>query len=227
MNSSFTSQRSGCSQPDTMRSQFAHQLSQAKNKAPVSIAWSQRLVLFFKGIPMVLGLFLMATGYWLLFVWDIKNLERRTRHYRLKMFNTWTTYFRPGTVAQWEEWRQSECAHCGACCEILWRCPFLKTDEQGNSHCSVHSKRPLPCRTFPIDPHSVELISKFRDVERSCSYRFAVIIDQWIEEDKKQKSNEDETTQPTSASPSVNYPPIPTEPAPPALSSLQDSSRSV
>lgn len=191
MNPSLTTQRSAdqihADVPPT--SSFSSQLSQVRDKEPVSIPWQQRLILFLKGIPMFSGLLVMATAYWLFFLWDRKNLERRTRHYRLKLSNTWLTYFRPVKVAQWEEWRQSECAHCGACCEILWRCPFLKTEADGNSHCTIHIKRPLPCRTFPIDPHSVELISKNREVERTCSYRFAVMIDQWIEDDKQQKES--------------------------------------
>ncbi|TNE48843.1 MAG: YkgJ family cysteine cluster protein [Deltaproteobacteria bacterium] len=178
---------------------FEAQLHQAKNKTAEAPPPKERFQLFMKGIPMMFALVIGATAYWMFYLWDFKNLERRTRHYKLKLFNTWMTYFRPVSVNQWEEWRQHECEHCGACCEILWRCPFLKTNEDGNSHCSVHSKRPLPCRTFPIDPRSVELISKHRKAEAACSYRFAVLFDQMIEDDKKEKAQASLPTNTTSS----------------------------
>ncbi len=117
--------------------------------------------------------------YWLVMLWDIKGIGRRSRHYRIKVNNTWRSFFDRAYVTRHEAWRQGECAHCGACCEILWRCPFLRTDKNTqSSYCSVHKSRPLPCRTFPIDPKTVELISVDRSADNGCSYRFQQIIDQ-------------------------------------------------
>lgn len=163
---------------------WSKQLNHVRQEAAPVIEARERASLFLKGLFMFPTLVVAASLYWVAMLWDVKNFERRNSHFRLKLHNTWMTYFRPATVARWSGWRQSECAHCGACCEILWRCPFLSTDKDGNSQCTVHIKRPLPCRTFPIDPQSVELISKKRTAERSCSYRFAVLLDRMIEEQK-------------------------------------------
>ncbi len=171
----------------TQEQSFRSKLEDARQKTVEPLPISERAFLLFKGLWLFPTLFIAATAYWSFFLWDFKNYEKRTSHYKLKLHNTWMTYFRPTSVAQWADWRQKECDHCGACCEILWRCPFLSTDQDGTSHCTVHAKRPLPCRTFPIDPESVELISKKRTLERSCSYRFAVLIDNLIEEQKTEE----------------------------------------
>lgn len=151
---------------------LAQLLSRVRPPAQTSIepiSFGNRVRLFAKGIPMFGLLVLGASLYWLMYIWDVKHLEKRTRHYRLKLRNTFMSYFRPDTVSSWEVWRRSECAHCGACCEILWRCPFLKENDEGVSSCSVHDKRPITCRTFPVDPWSVDMIS---EETRPCSYEF-------------------------------------------------------
>jgi hypothetical protein len=137
---------------------------------------------WFKGFWAVLGLAVGGALYWVLMLWDWRRVGRRTRHFRIKLNNAWRSYFHPAYVKRHEAWRQGECAHCGACCEILWRCPFLRDDGKGNSHCSIHKSRPLPCRTFPIDPKTVSLISVDRPADRGCSYRFQMLIDQKREE---------------------------------------------
>ena len=47
--------------------------------------------------------------------------------------------------------RQGQCNRCGACCKILFRCPFLVEDE-GAFTCSVYDHRPPSCRLFPMVP---------------------------------------------------------------------------
>lgn len=136
------------------------------------------VVHFSKGLVSLWFVVFVGALYWLVMLWDVKQIGRRSRHYRIKVNNTWRSYFDDDYVKKHEAWRQGECAHCGACCEILWKCPFLRTDKTGNSYCSVHKSRPLPCRTFPIDPKTVELISVDRPSDQGCSYRFQQIIDQ-------------------------------------------------
>ena len=60
--------------------------------------------------------------------------------------------------------RQGECSRCGACCKILFKCPFL-TEERGEFTCSVYAHRPPSCRLFPMVP------SDLREVE-GCAFRF-------------------------------------------------------
>ena len=51
--------------------------------------------------------------------------------------------------------RQGECNRCGACCKILFRCPFLGTDAEGQYTCSVYEKRFAQCRLYPL--HAAEM----------------------------------------------------------------------
>ena len=61
--------------------------------------------------------------------------------------------------------RQGECNRCGACCKILFRCPFLGTDAEGQYTCKIYEKRFAQCRLFPL--HAADL----REVEE-CSFTF-------------------------------------------------------
>jgi len=61
--------------------------------------------------------------------------------------------------------RKGECNRCGACCKILFRCPFLGTDAEGQYTCQIYEKRFAQCRLFPL--HAADL----REVEQ-CSYTF-------------------------------------------------------
>jgi uncharacterized protein len=61
--------------------------------------------------------------------------------------------------------RNGECNRCGACCKILFRCPFLAEDDEGQYTCRIYEKRFSQCRLFPL--HAEDL----REVEE-CSYTF-------------------------------------------------------
>ena len=61
--------------------------------------------------------------------------------------------------------RKGECNRCGACCKILFQCPFLGTDAEGQYTCQIYEKRFAQCRLFPL--HAADL----REVEQ-CSYTF-------------------------------------------------------
>jgi hypothetical protein len=139
---------------------------------PPNISFAHRSILIAKGVPVMIFVLISGFVYWLLMLWDHKQIARRTRHWWLKLRNAWQSYFRPRYVALLATQREHECEHCGACCEILWRCPILKVEADGQSRCAAHSKRPLACRTFPTDVQAIEIINKGRPAERACSYRF-------------------------------------------------------
>ncbi len=63
--------------------------------------------------------------------------------------------------------RQGECNRCGACCKILFRCPFLGEDAAGQFTCRIYEHRFSQCRLFPL--HARDL----NELEGQCSYSFA------------------------------------------------------
>jgi hypothetical protein len=62
--------------------------------------------------------------------------------------------------------RRGECNRCGACCEILFKCPFLKNHGDGTTTCGVYEDRPNQCRLFPIEKRDLE------EVRGTCSFYF-------------------------------------------------------
>ena len=62
--------------------------------------------------------------------------------------------------------RRGECNRCGACCRILFRCPFLTTDADGQYTCRIYAMRFSQCRLFPL--HAADL----RELREECSYTF-------------------------------------------------------
>ena len=62
--------------------------------------------------------------------------------------------------------RQGECNRCGACCKILFHCPFLGTDPEGQYICRIYEKRFAQCRLFPL--HAKDLLEV-----PECSFTFA------------------------------------------------------
>ena len=64
------------------------------------------------------------------------------------------------------EKRDGECNRCGACCKILFRCPFLATDAEGQYTCRIYAMRFSQCRLFPL--HAADL----RELGEECSYSF-------------------------------------------------------
>jgi len=61
--------------------------------------------------------------------------------------------------------RQGDCNRCGACCKILFQCPFLGTDAEGQYTCKIYEKRFAQCRLFTLHPKDL------REV-KECSYTF-------------------------------------------------------
>lgn len=81
-----------------------------------------------------------------------------------KMRRFFLSNLRPQQVKAALEKREGECDRCGLCCNIAFRCPFLK-DGEDCSTCTIYEKRPTQCALFPIDPRDL------KDVAR-CSYTF-------------------------------------------------------
>lgn len=65
--------------------------------------------------------------------------------------------------------RQGDCNRCGACCKILFRCPFLGEEEDGRYFCKVYDQRPSQCRLFPISQRDL------RELNGQCSYTFVPV----------------------------------------------------
>ncbi|HVO10113.1 MAG TPA: hypothetical protein VMX54_05100 [Vicinamibacteria bacterium] len=62
--------------------------------------------------------------------------------------------------------RRGECNRCGACCKILFKCPFLGTDAEGQYTCRIYDKRFAQCRLYPL--HAKDLV----ELRGQCSYSF-------------------------------------------------------
>ena len=62
--------------------------------------------------------------------------------------------------------RKGDCNRCGACCKILFKCPFLGTDADGQYTCRIYESRFSQCRLFPL--HARDL----RELGDQCSYTF-------------------------------------------------------
>src|SRR5437660_59919 len=54
----------------------------------------------------------------------------------------------------------------GACCELLFKCPFLKKHRDGTTTCGIYENRPNSCRLFPIERRDIQ------EVRGTCSYYF-------------------------------------------------------
>ncbi len=62
--------------------------------------------------------------------------------------------------------RRGECNRCGSCCKILFRCPFLGQDAEGQYTCRIYDRRFAQCRLFPL--HAADL----RELRGQCSFTF-------------------------------------------------------
>jgi hypothetical protein len=69
---------------------------------------------------------------------------------------------------------QGECNRCGHCCRIHFNCPFLHTEPDGLTHCTIYLTRHAPkvCVVFPLDPADLAEIK--RSIEpATCSFDFS------------------------------------------------------
>ena len=74
--------------------------------------------------------------------------------------------FRKDEVIEKLALRRGECNRCGACCEILFKCPFLKKHTDGTTTCGIYEDRPDQCRLYPIERRDLA------EVRGQCSFYF-------------------------------------------------------
>jgi hypothetical protein len=92
------------------------------------------------------------------------KFRARQAHGKLRRFVS--ANFRKQEVIESLALRRGECNRCGACCEILFKCPFLKKHGDGTSTCGIYEDRPNQCRLFPIEKRDLE------EVRGTCSFYF-------------------------------------------------------
>lgn len=85
----------------------------------------------------------------------VRRLRAKCRQGAGKLRRLLLGKLRAGYVLAQEKLRQGACKRCGACCKLLFHCPYLQEHEDGTYSCKIHKKRPLNCRVFPIDEHDI------------------------------------------------------------------------
>jgi hypothetical protein len=103
------------------------------------------------------------------------NLEKKesdsfVAQMRGKLRRIYLVYARPGYVREQEARRKGECARCGACCVLAFRCPFYDAAAEPPS-CRIHERRPRVCRCFAIDERDIRDRDRVLP-ERRCGFSF-------------------------------------------------------
>jgi hypothetical protein len=96
----------------------------------------------------------------------IEDVKLRARQAQGKIRRFVNTNLRKQEMVAALALRRGECNRCGACCELLFKCPFLKKNPDGTSLCGIYDNRPNSCRLFPIEKRDIQ------EVRGSCSYYF-------------------------------------------------------
>lgn len=96
----------------------------------------------------------------------VDDARLRARQAQGKIRRFLNTNFRKQEVVEALSLRRGECNRCGACCELLFKCPFLKKNADGTTLCGIYENRPNSCRLFPIEKRDI------REVRGTCSYYF-------------------------------------------------------
>jgi hypothetical protein len=96
----------------------------------------------------------------------VEDARFRARQAQGKLRRFVSANFRKDEVIASLALRQGDCNRCGACCEILFKCPFLKKHRDGTTTCGIYEDRPNQCRLFPIEKRDLE------EVRGSCSFYF-------------------------------------------------------
>jgi hypothetical protein len=92
------------------------------------------------------------------------KFRARQAHGKLRRFVS--ANFRKEEVVAALALRRGDCNRCGACCEILFKCPFLKKHGDGTTTCGIYEDRPNQCRLFPIERRDLD------EVRGQCSFYF-------------------------------------------------------
>jgi hypothetical protein len=96
----------------------------------------------------------------------VRDARFRARQAQGKLRRFLSANFRKQEVREALALRTGECNRCGACCEILFKCPFLKKHVDGTTTCGIYEDRPNQCRLFPITRRDLE------EVRGTCSFSF-------------------------------------------------------
>jgi hypothetical protein len=96
----------------------------------------------------------------------VEDAKFRARQAQGKLRRFVSANFRKLEVVDSLALRRGECNRCGACCEILFKCPFLKKHVDGTTTCGIYEDRPNQCRLFPIEKRDLE------EVRGTCSFYF-------------------------------------------------------
>ena len=96
----------------------------------------------------------------------VEDAKFRARQAQGKLRRFVSANFRKQEVIASLALRRGECNRCGACCEILFKCPFLKKHDDGITTCGIYEDRPNQCRLFPIEKRDLQ------EVRGSCSFYF-------------------------------------------------------
>ncbi|MDQ3668032.1 MAG: YkgJ family cysteine cluster protein [Acidobacteriota bacterium] len=97
---------------------------------------------------------------------QVKDAKLRARQAQGKIQRLINTNFRKHEMVAALALRRSECNRCGACCELLFKCSFLKKQSDGSTLCGIYENRPNSCRLFPLERRDLE------EVRGTCSYYF-------------------------------------------------------
>ncbi len=62
--------------------------------------------------------------------------------------------------------RRGQCTRCGACCMILYRCPFLERTRDHQYRCKIYGRHFAQCKLFPMEPKDLA------EIEAECGYFF-------------------------------------------------------
>jgi hypothetical protein len=83
-----------------------------------------------------------------------------------KLRRSYFSVFRRSYVKENLERRQGDCNRCGACCELVYKCPFVARDKDELAYCRVYGTfQPASCRNYPFDEVDSEV--------EVCSFSFA------------------------------------------------------
>lgn len=96
----------------------------------------------------------------------VKDAQLRAKQAQGKIRRFVSATFKKQEVIESLAHRRGDCNRCGACCEILFKCPFLKKHNDGTTTCGIYEDRPSQCRLFPIDKRDLE------EVRGTCSFYF-------------------------------------------------------
>jgi Putative zinc- or iron-chelating domain len=96
----------------------------------------------------------------------VDDAKFRARQAQGKLRRFMSANFRKQEVRDSLSLRRGDCNRCGACCEILFKCPFLKKHDNGTTTCGIYEDRPNQCRLFPIEKRDLE------EVRGTCSFYF-------------------------------------------------------